>query len=624
MGNYNLLLNIVNGIKYLQEDFIFFSLNPYGVLRVLLNIVISLIIVLTFYLLGKKIRHKIFRKSGNKNLNFFIEIPFGYIFVGSGIALLGLFSLLYDWVLIVFLACILFISFYPFSNLFSLKVSLYKFLQNIKHIFNTNKLLFFAVLIFLLISFLRLIPPEIGEDSIGYHTDLPRLYLKNHSMILPSKEPQRTLPSPQLGEMSYMITEFLGFRDASRYIHFTFYTLIVLLLIYWKYNKKNNFVGLYSALLFMTASVVIRHSSKANVDYQWMYCWLISIIVLVNNNKLKASNIVISSILFGGVMATKLWTIAFLPVFLVYILIKSKITKSTVKYLSAFLLGVFSIPFLWYLRSFIITGNPFFPAFLKSGSEETNINFVDIFFYIGFNSSIFNYSNLTAFSPLFFLSVIFILPNLISKFKTFKEICRGDLFLFFSVLIVENIFIKYYLGRYLMGTYLISVIIVAMASDRFLLIKNIVFKLPFNFILAILISYYFLSTLIILPYGFGWADKNKYLTRVLYRDNSSYYNFDNLFDKWMDNDDVVATHGVFGFYYANFPYIDDNYIFDKKNKSFSLLKQKGITKLLIKGGNILWYCQKLSLTNCNGTKVSLLATYPKDVGKYNLYDLADN
>ena len=98
-------------------------------------------------------------------------------------------------------------------------------------------------------------------------------------------------------------------------------------------------------------------------------------------------------------------------------------------------------------------------------------------------------------------------------------------------------------------------------------------------------------------------------------------NFDYLFNKWISNKDKIATYGIYGYYYANFDYIDINYIFDKNNRSFDLLLQNNVTKLFIKGGDILWFCKTLSLYDCKSNKVELLASYPKGLKKYNLYSL---
>ena len=108
---------------------------------------------------------------------------------------------------------------------------------------------------------------------------------------------------------------------------------------------------------------------------------------------------------------------------------------------------------------------------------------------------------------------------------------------------------------------------------------------------------------------------------MLFRDNASYYDFDGVFSTWLDPASVVATYDIFGYYYADFHAIDIHYFFDKKYQSFSILREHGISLLLIKGGDIVWFCQRLSLRNCPESSVLLLATYPSDAKKFNLYKI---
>lgn len=58
-----------------------------------------------------------------------------------------------------------------------------------------------------------------------------------------------------------------------------------------------------------------------------------------------------------------------------------------------------------------------------------------------------------------------------------------------------------------------------------------------------------------------------------------------------------------------------------KVHSFNLLKKSNVKKIIIKGGDMVWFCTRLALANCRLEGVKLLASYPADVKKYNLYSL---
>jgi len=588
--------NILINFSHLRSDFIGFGINTVGAMHFFLNVFFTAFLILIYYLTGQKIRLLLFKGSYCKKFVFLVDVALGYIFVNLGLAILGIFSLLYTATLWIYIIAITFISIYPFHTLRNRIKSLSNVFDEIKGIARKNNWVFLGVFLFVFIAFLRLIPSETGEDAIGYHTGDPHLFLINKTTVL--SDPYVAMPAPHLGEMSYLLSEFVGLKDSTRYIHFSFYALVVFLLLC---------INPYAALFFVTAPVVIQISSKANVDFQWILCWILAIL-LISQNRLKGiRSVALIGILFGGVIASKLWTIAFFPIFILYLLIKYRKLNltGTLNGIFIFSLAVFSIDFVWLWRSYVISGNPLYPMF-----SELSVGSV-----IGFNKLMFHIKNIIVFSPLFFLAIAVFLLH---WRHTLKILHKFNLSLFFAFLVTEYIFVKYHFGRYLLGLYSLGVIVISQ-SVKNTISKYKIYQIALITIFGIMFTYYFLNTLMQLPYGFGWADNNKYLTRILFRDNASYYDFDHLFDKWISENDKVATYGILGYYYANFDYVDVNYILDNKNRSFDLLRQNNVTKLLVKGGDILWFCKTLDLSGCNHDKVKLLATYPKGINKYNLY-----
>lgn len=612
-----LFANIVSNYGYIKSDYIGVSFNLHGIVNISLYQLAAVSLVLMFYLIGRKLRLFFLKKFENQNtLALFIDIALGYIYINTTIAFFGIFSLFYARILFVYLILLVFLACYPLSNF---KNSMRDFIKALRSIFLftlRNKFVFWGIFLFILISFLRLIPPEIGEDSVGYHTDLPLLYLNSHSMIIEAKDIQHVIPVPQLGEMSYVITEALGLKDASRYIHFMFYLIIVILLCYIS-KKSKGLIGLYPPILFVTASVVIRHASKANVDFQALFCWIMAFYLLINEKKISNNTIILSAIFLGGALSTKLWEIVFIPVFLAYIFIMQKSKLHSIKKMFLFSFFALLVSGIWYLRSYIITGNPVFPAFTDPQTLSGNVNTgSSIFDFLKINYRIFYPSNLVVFSPVFFVGIFF---SLFKISNTFGKIKRSTIFYFFVILAIEHLFINYFLPRYLLNLYIVSLIVVSFGIYEFCS-KVKIGKYFISAIVAVLFVYYFTNTLLILPYGFGWSDKNKYLTRILSKDRSSYYDYDRKFDKHISNKDLVATYSISGFYYANFRHIDVVYILVKNN--LSSLRSAGATKLLILGGEIDWLCDKLKVIECNSNRYKLLASYLP--GSMYLYQLNEN
>lgn len=605
-----LFQNIVNNVTNLQEDFLGISINILGIGLVFLHSLICLSVFIVFYFFGEKVRVLFFKQ--NEKFNFFINIALGYIVIGGGLGLLGLFSLLNPIIFTGYLIVVCLIAFYNFP-LKIFKKTNYKILAY--HNFKKN-FIAWAVILFVFITFLRLINPEIVED--GYHTDNAKLFITSHTTMHLSKDSLHTLPFPQLPEMIYMIPLSLSDKEATRYIHFGFYLLIIVLLFQFAKDKRYRFAT-FLPLLFVTTPVVIRNAPTQYTDFFALYTFLLAVFLIEKN--MKRSNIVLTGILYGAVVSAKVWMLVYLPAVLLYFLVLNRhlLYKKMLLFSMLFLTGFLSVSIIWYVRAFLLTGNPIFPVmnrlFIKEIPPGINpIPYLTSDNYLGFNSGMFMYENLSGLSPLFFIGI---LSFIIVFYKNLFRFVKLPLFILLGVLTLEQLFIHIEWGRYLLIWFLLTSIFIS-AGILYLYKNNKLYKYGIILVFSVLFGYYFINTVLALPYGFGWANRNSYLTRILGRDNVSYYNFNNDFDKWISDKDLVATYGIYSFYYADFKHVDVGYILKGKSDSFDNLKKNGVTKLLIKGGEIDWFCKELSLYDCNSEKVKQLAFYP-DYKKYNLY-----
>lgn len=613
----NLFQNISNNFLLLQKDFVGFSIHSSSIGYFLLHIFIAVGMFSMFYLLGNKIRRLFFK--GNNDFTFFIAIALGYITVATGMGLLGVFSLFDSKVLSGYLALLVCLSLLGESRQ-RIKEGIGK-IRRTSWMKARGKMNFISVgvLLFATIAFLRLMTPEITED--GYHTDIPQLFLTAHTTILESREGLHTIPFPKLPEMIYAICIFLGDKESVRFIHFGFYLLIVSLL-FTLIKQKEYSSSKFLPFLFVTTPVVIRYSSTQYIDFFAIFPFLLSIFLI--KKKMSKRSAILSGILFGAVVSAKMWMLVYLPVLLLYMLILNK--RFSIKKVFAlgalFITGYVSVVLLWYIRSYVISGNPIFPIlnplFIKAQPYEINpIPYLNTQSYVSINWEMFTYQNLVVLSPFFFIGIGSLFFIYVKKKYT---ISLTPLFLLFVLFTFEQLVIRVAWGRYLLMWFIISSVTVAPAM-YYLYRKNRLYRYSIVAMYFIFFSYYFLNTLLILPYGLGWADKNAYLTRVLYRDNASYYDFNHLFSKHISDKDLVATYDIGNFYYADFNYIDIGYIYDKKSMSFNLLRKHGVTRVLVKGGDIEWFCKQLDLSECTKDNVKLLATYPQGVGKYTLYSI---
>ena len=607
----NLLSNISQNFTYLKNDFIGISINFSGVMEVFLNIIFSILALAAYYVIGEKLSQFLIDVSLNKYKHF-VFIAIGYVVSGTLIALFGLFSLLYPPILsmfaIIFLVC-----------------GVYFFVKKLKYIgrlfnqaliiFQSKPVLYSMVLIFVLIIAFRLLIPETAEDD--YHTDLPNLYLFSKTTMLSIIHMQHVITYPQLAEMHYLLAIFLGLNDATRYLHFLFFLLTLCLLIELGEKKQNLFQ--YSPLLFVTTPLVIKYAPTSYTDFFMLFCFLLSAIILFSSSRTYRA-IIISGIILGGAFSIKLWTLIFLPLYFLFIFNYFKRKKDLLLRLSTLILFSIAPPLIWYIRSYILKGNPFYPVFSKPYDvAETLKNVPTLSSYFNINWRMLSFDNIVLFSPLFFLGIILLIFHLKLVIPTIK---KSQIVIFFILLFVEHLVLNIAVSRYLLAWYVFAILI---SSIGFMYLrKSRIAVFAFFSLFFILLFYYGSNTLINLTYAFNWADQNKYLTRILSRDNSSYYDFDRLFDNKIDKNDLVATYGIFGFYYADFKYIDINNVFVTKPRSFDNLTKSNASKLLIKGGDFMWFCNTLRIEGCDEKKVKLLATFPKETRKYNLYKIIEN
>ena len=613
----SLFSNIINNYNYLRQDFTGITFNSLIIFNLLINILIPVIIIIIFYLIGLKIKLLFFKKY-NGIVDFFIKIALGYIFITSGFLILGMLGMFYQSILYSYYAFLIIVALFPLNTL-KKRLNIFLEIFNEYHEqFLKYKLVNIAILAFVLISFLRLIPPETGVDALWYHTDYPQAYLNSHSMMnIDPIGKYYPAVTPTLSDMIYVFTESVQAKDSSRFIHFGFYLLVLFeFLIIFK--KRFPFIP-YAVLLFVTSPIIIRVSSSAYAEFQWVFCWLPAVFLITSKNKHNIKDLVLPAILLGGALATKLWMLPFFGVFFLYLLAVN-ISENKIKLfklLTVFTLLSFSIPFLWYLRSFLITGNPLFPTFWNYPDGTANSPFNFSFDLYGLKTRLLSAANV---SPLSIFGIIFLLPFL-RKVKNWNP-GKYPFATFVIILTAVQLIINYSFHRFVIPFYSIFAIVLALGIERFVLVHKF-FKFSFYAFFSLLFLYYFLNTLFILPYGLGFANENRYLTRILSRNNSSYYDYNYQFSKLISNDDLVATYGLWGFYYANFNFVYTEDIFRKGERSLGTLNKRGANKLLLLGGDITWLCKTERLTDCSKNKYKLLTSYkfPTAASSQYLYEL---
>lgn len=603
-------INTKNTFFELKMDFIGISFSFSDLLSIIVYIFFSLVFFLYLFFIGQKIRKLIFPITEKWGEKLFISLALGYILICSLIALLGSFSLLSSLSLYVFIFLTTCFIIFPISSLASSVHELYNSLKSKKINWKKHTLLKTIIFILIIISFLRLLPPEINADALSYHISDPKLYLHYQTMMITPKGTEYSVPIPQLGEMPYILVVFFNIIDAARYVHFTFYILSILLLIFLAKRIEKNYFPLLTAIIFMTSPLVLHIASSAHSDFHALFCFLLATLLITREKKLSKTALILSGIIFGGALGTKIWMLFFFPVFLLFILLKANVFKRKYTFFSirqTLLFSSFSllVAGFWYIRSYILSGDFFYhnemisPLIQKSNISEKMM-------------TIFNFSAKAGhdyfldYSPLFFLGLVGIL---LAPLTIYKKIKNTQIYLFIFLLLLLCIFLPsaVFNLRYLLPAYILFILI-----SSFGLITVLKNKLRKTFVVGLiifLITFFSLNTLTFLPYGLGWANKDDFLKRRILRQNAVYYNFTNDFLTNTNSNEVIATYGIIAFYYANYIHKHVYHIFNENNNLLKDIKKQNISKLMIKGGDIHWFCRELDIKDCKNVKVELLASY---------------
>lgn len=586
-----LIPNLTSKFNYVIYDFVGFSINLSPLMIFISNFIFAIFLIFISYLLGKKILLKINSKELEK-YTFLISIALGYILIATGLTFLGVFSLFKSAVLFVYFFFVILIAIYPLDNL----VKEVKFLkENLISTFlylKKNKLVFTGTCLFVLVATISLINPEIREDQ--YHIDFPRLYIAEETTMIQPRLDLLVSGSSMLSEMYYIPGVFLLSKESARYIHFSFYILVILSILEFTKLNKHKF-AIYAPIIFVTAPVVIHETSSMYVDFQWIFLFLLSALLLIQKHKFNHRVFLLIGILLGGMLATKLWTIVLIPILFLFILLNKKKYSLDIFIKRVFLIaiGIILVSVIWFIRAYLLTGNLFFPA-------------NQIQDYFTFNKNLINpIHNLNVFSILFFLGITFIFFDFKNNLRIIKN---NALFKLLTILFLSLLFLNYPYGRYLLSIYILFIFLASLGLYS-LIKKFYAFKLALFFLILGIFSYYFISSILVLPYAFGISDKNEYLSRILVRDNSSFYDFDRKFNKYISKKDKVAMYNFHGYYYVDFDYVDINFLFDKDRNSINSLGELGTTKLMIRGGDLKWFCNKLLLKDCEEKNYNLISKY---------------
>ena len=211
---------------------------------------------------------------------------------------------------------------------------------------------------------LALAPPAEAFDALFYHLVGPQRYLNGVGMQ-PSSVPHFWFPA--LPEGLFLWAQGLGAVRTTQLLHLTWAVLVVLLLWHWAASVWESKTAQGTLIILLSMPSLYLLASWAYTDFALTFYGLAALYAVYKAFDSTAAPPAIGWIIIAGIgagmsMAVK-YTSFLVPVSAVLLALwwGRKDWGSAIKSILIFSLVALGIAAPWYLRSWIVMGNPFYP-----------------------------------------------------------------------------------------------------------------------------------------------------------------------------------------------------------------------------------------------------------------------
>ena len=234
------------------------------------------------------------------------------------------------------------------------------------------------IIVFPVITIFGAMAPAIGTDSLAYHLGIPQKFiLQNKIGFVPY-----TMNSLYPFFMEMLFT--FGLLLKSAVVAKMFHWVTGILLLVGIYGFTREFAGrkaaLLAALLVISSPGIFNEMVYAYVDVGLTLFISLSVFCMVfwmYKKRDKVFYLILSGVFMGCALSVKYLALyAILPVSLLLVsaCFKNKEQISPFKILAAFVLPCVLLSFFWYLRSYLILGDPVFPVLSRFFNTPINFN----------------------------------------------------------------------------------------------------------------------------------------------------------------------------------------------------------------------------------------------------------
>lgn len=440
------------------------------------------------------------------------------------------------------------------------------------------RLLLCIVCLQILVNLIGALGPELAFDALWYHLTLPKLYLLFHSVSYISGGLFYYSAMPKLTEMLYIPALMFGGETLAKLIHFSFGLLTCFVLYTLSRKFVNPILSLLAVVIFYSNLVVAWESITAYIDLARAFFELLSVYAFVNfYSTQKRKWFILSAVMIGFAIATKVLAIGSLFIFLVLLTYYGWQKKATVKSILShnffYAAIAVSIPLPWFIFSFVNTENPFYPFFTKTYAVAASNSLINPIYFVQSLWNLFVHSPdplspvYIMFLPLMLVLIIKIgLPPHLNPLPHGEEIKKQNSWMYIYLYATLSLLVWYITPNTGGGRFIVpylpvySLLVVSLFTYRFpkWFKKSMV---AIILIIAIIsIGYRGVANKKYLPVIVGHETKQEFLTNNLNFHFGDFYDTDAYFAKHITSSDKVLLYGFHNLYYVDFPFVDSSYV----------------------------------------------------------------
>jgi hypothetical protein len=296
-----------------------------------------------------------------------VAVCLGWGLIGYVIFFLGLCGLLHKkilWGILLFLGII---SLRYIMMTIRLVLQIFK-KANFKKTQLLYKVIILSMLFVILFTFIGALSPIIGNDSQAYRFPQIRTYISQHKVAYIPYTRESLWPS--LSEMIFMLAVTLESEISAKLIEWFFAIMAIVMAYVFASRYYGKEAGVIASALFLFTPAIFMQMPFEYMDLIFtLYCFLSLSLCLKYFEKKHLRWAALAGIFYGFTLSVKyvgLIAVVSGSAAVLYYFIKEKLGfKNFLKMATVTILFTFIFSFFWYLRAYIIRGNPLYPLFAK-------------------------------------------------------------------------------------------------------------------------------------------------------------------------------------------------------------------------------------------------------------------